>query len=83
MEYTGNIQKQLYLGGGSEAKVYLVKLEDLEEPVALKLYEQKKNVEDIKEKYQKIAKEFQMLSKLNHENIIKYFCIYRPNTSEC
>ena len=39
MEYTGNVKKHLYLGGGSEAKVYLVELEDLDEPVALKLYE--------------------------------------------
>ena len=41
MEYTGKIKKRIYLGGGGEAKVYLVELEDLDEIVALKQYEYK------------------------------------------
>ena len=77
LEFTGQVQKQLYLGGGGEAKVFLVKLEELEEIVALKLYECKTGV-DVDEMYLKIKKEFKMLVGLDHENIIKYFCIYKP-----
>ncbi len=34
--FTGKMNKLCLLGGGGEAKVYLVQLEDLEEIVALK-----------------------------------------------
>lgn len=78
MEYTGKLNKQLYLGGGGEASVYQVKLEDLDEIVALKLYEHKNNRKDMHDLYNKIKKEFKMLASLDHENIIKYFCIYKP-----
>lgn len=47
MEYTGKLKKQLFLGGGGEANVYLVKLEDLDEIVALKQYEYKNNNKDM------------------------------------
>jgi len=83
LEYTGILTKQLYLGGGGEANVYLVELEALEETVALKLYEHKNNKKDMKELYSKIKKEFKMLVSLEHENIIKYFCIYKPNKLQC
>ena len=33
--------------------------------------------------YKKIKEEFKMLVALDHENIIKYFCIYRPDKNEC
>ena len=49
------------LGGGSEAKVYLVKLEDIEEIVALKMYELTKRNNNTKKLFSGIKKEFLML----------------------
>ncbi len=83
LEFTGKMNKLCLLGGGGEAKVYLVQLEDLEEIVALKQYELPKSKENTKRIYEKIKKEFKMLAKLDHDNIIQYFCIYRPEKSEC
>ena len=36
LEYNGKLEKKIYLGGGAEAKVYLVQLDELDEIVALK-----------------------------------------------
>ena len=83
MEFTGKMNKLCLLGGGGEAKVYLVQLEDLEEIVALKQYELPKSKENTRRIYEKIKREFKMLAKLDHDNIIQYFCIYRPEKSEC
>jgi serine/threonine protein kinase len=83
MEYQGKLKKQHYLGGGGEAKVYLVQLEDLEEIVVLKQYEHKNSRSDMQELYKKIKTEFKMLTALDHDNIIKYFCVYKPEEREC
>jgi len=49
------------LGGGSEAKVYLVKLEDIEEIVALKKYELTKGNNNTEKLFNEIKREFKML----------------------
>ncbi len=49
------------LGGGSEAKVYLVRLEDIDEIVALKKYELEKKGHNTDKLFMDIKKEFQML----------------------
>jgi len=53
----------------------------LEEIVALKeyLYEPGNNIKSL---YEKVIKEFRMLSNLEHQNIIKYFCIFKPEKIE-
>lgn len=64
--YNGIIRKLCLLGGGSEAKVYLVKLEEIEEIVALKMYELTKKNNNTKKLFHDIKKEFLMLQRLKH-----------------
>ena len=77
-EYRGPLKKLSFLGGGAEAKVYLVKFPDSEELVALKQYELTKAGSKHEESYDALRKEFKMLKKLSHKNIIQYFCLHKP-----
>ena len=76
--YKNEVKKISFLGGGSEAKVYLVKLPGGEDLAALKQYEIAKNQTKHIEAYNNLHKEFNMLRKLEHPNIIQYFCLYKP-----
>jgi len=66
------------LGSGSEAKVYLVKLKEINEIVALKSYELCKKDFDTGKLYLKIQLEFKMIQNIDDEHIVKYFCLYKP-----
>ncbi len=37
----------------------------------------------MQELYKKIKTEFKMLTALDHDNIINYFCVYKPEEREC
>lgn len=56
----------------------MCKVKDCEEPVALKQYDLVKNHRRNDEAYSSLNKEFEMLRSLDHENIIKYMCLYKP-----
>ena len=77
-EYRGKIKKLSLLGGGSEAKVWLVKLPEAEELAALKLYEFIKKETKQAEGYEALRKEFKLLKSFSHPNIIQYCCLYKP-----
>lgn len=77
LEYYGTVKKLHLLGGGSQAKVYLCKIKEFEELVALKQYELMKSQTSGTEAYNAIKDEFHMLRQLDHENVIQYYCLYR------
>jgi len=77
LEYYGNIKRLKLLGGGSQAKVYLCKMKEYENEVALKQYEVLKNGLEGMQVYDVLKDEFHMLRQLEHENVIKYHCLYR------
>ena len=94
IEYTGPVKKMCLLGSGSEAKVfffcfltgyinhfnkvYLVKIKDFDELLALKQYEVVKNNGRSIQSYDSLKKEFNMLRQINNDNIIQYYCLYKP-----
>ena len=78
IEYTGDLDKLCMLGAGSEAKIYLVRLIDYSEDLlALKQYEAMNSNKQDKNKYQMLTKEFNLLRKLEHPNIIRYHSLYK------
>ena len=80
-EYQGTIKRIGFLGGGSEAKVHLIKFDVPGGLAALKIYEILKVGTNPEENYQMIRKEFQMLRTLKHPNIIEYISLYKPRIS--
>jgi len=77
LEYYGTVKKIKTLGLGSEAEVYLCRIREFEDDVALKQYDfhksQKQGIN-----YETLKEEFHMLRQLDHENVIRYLCLYRP-----
>mmetsp|Transcript_33129 Transcript_33129/g.30043 ORF Transcript_33129/g.30043 Transcript_33129/m.30043 type:complete len:274 (-) Transcript_33129:385-1206(-) len=71
------------LGGGSEARVYLCKLKDFDDLVALKQYDLIIDENNNNATYQSLKKEFKMLRQLHHDQVIQYFSIYRPKRMSC
>ena len=59
----------------------MCKIKDYEEELALKQYDLVKNQKRNGEPYDGLIKEFEMLKHLDHENIIKYICLYKPKTT--
>ena len=77
------MQKKRLLGGGSEAKVYLVKLKEIDQIVALKSYELcSKDTSSPEESFIKLKKEFKMIQSIDDQHIIKYFCLYKPKNTK-
>lgn len=83
LEYKGQVKRVCMLGGGSEARVYLCRLKDVEELVALKQYDLIIDENNNNATYQSLKKEFNMLRQIHHENIIQYYSIYRPKRMQC
>jgi len=77
-EYCGKVKRLCLLGSGSEAKVFLCKVREFEQEVALKQYDLVKNQKGNKDAYESLSKEFVMLKQLQHPNIIQYHCLYKP-----
>jgi len=77
-EYCGKVKRLCLLGSGSEAKVFLCKVKEFEQEVALKQYDLVKNQKGNKDAYESLSKEFVMLKQLHHDNIIQYHCLYKP-----
>ena len=77
LEYYGTVKKIRTLGLGSEAEVYLCRVREFDDDVALKQYDfhksQKQGIN-----YETLKEEFHMLRQLEHENVIRYLCLYRP-----
>lgn len=78
-QYTGTLQKLSYLGGGSEAKVYLIKHPENAQLYALKLYDSSRVGED---SYETVKSEFEIVRSAAHENVIEYYSLYKPKASE-
>lgn len=77
-EYCGKVKRLCLLGSGSEAKVFLCKVKEFEQEVALKQYDLVKNQKGNKDAYEALSKEFVMLKQLQNDNIIQYHCLYKP-----
>jgi len=77
-EYCGKVKRLCLLGSGSEAKVFLCKVREFEQEVALKQYDLVKNQKGNKDAYESLSKEFVMLKRLQHPNIIQYHSLYKP-----
>ncbi len=77
LEYYGTVKKIRTLGLGSEAEVYLCRIREFDDDVALKQYDfhksQKQGIN-----YETLKEEFHMLRQLEHDNVIRYLCLYRP-----
>ena len=77
LEYYGTIKKIKTLGLGSEAEVYLCRIREFDDEVALKQYDFHKSLKQ-GINYESLKEEFHMLRQLEHENVIRYLCLYRP-----
>lgn len=77
LEYYGEVTKLHLLGGGSQAKVFLCKVKEFEDLVALKQYDMVKSQHYGGQSYESLKNEFHMLRQLDHPSVIKYYCLYR------
>ena len=79
-EHKGTIKPLRFLGGGSEAKVHLIKFPAGEGLAALKLFLVPK--EKANEGYYTLRKEYQLFKHLRHSNIVEYYNLYKPKPTE-
>ena len=61
--------------------MFLCKIKGFETEVALKQYDLVKSHKKNGEAFDGLKKEFNMLRQVEHENIIKYLCLYKPQTT--
>jgi len=62
--------------------VFLCKVKGIEGEVALKQYDLVENHKKNSEAYDGLKSEFDMLRSLEHDNIIGYICLYKPNKAK-
>ena len=58
--------------------MFLCRVKEYDHDVALKQYDLVKNQKGNVDTYESLSKEFEMLKHLKHENIIQYYCLYKP-----
>ncbi len=77
---TTHIEIVGYLGSGGEGQVYLGKIANLNELVALKRFEVKTDQQEGRRLFDLLSKEVELVKSLNHPNIIKYYKLHRSNS---
>jgi serine/threonine protein kinase len=68
-----------FLGSGGEGKVYLGLITELDQLVAFKQFEIVENKEQEEKIKNAIKKEMIIVKKLCHNNVVKFFKIYKSN----
>lgn len=76
---TTNIQLLKFLGSGGEGKVYLGRISELDQLVALKQFEIVENEEQEIKIMEAIKKEMKIVKKLSHANVVKFMTIHKSN----
>ena len=72
-----NIEIVKFLGSGGEGWVFLGKLTELDQLIALKQFEVISNAEVEKQITEAVKKEMSIVKNLNHPNVVKCFTIHK------
>lgn len=79
LEYRSKVELGDVLGIGTQSKVYRAVLTNNEQAVAIKV-EEVCGVENFIKAYTAVRREYEIVKKIEHENIIKYLFLYRDSS---